>query len=88
MPTNPTLGEFVEKDGQLYFIKADNLPAGLDKTMPLGVPGQPGRCSGARYAYLLGSGVAVVLGILALCAIILFPVPMFALLIGMGVLKL
>jgi len=73
MPTKPNLGEFVEKGGQLYFIKAENL-----------TDGQSGKCPEARYAYLLGYGVAVILMILVLCAVVLFPIPLFALLVGAG----
>jgi hypothetical protein len=84
MPTNPVLGEFVEKEGRLYFIKAEHLTAVHDKPPSPVIAGQ---CPEAWWPCLLGYGIAGVLMVLALCAVILFPMPLFALLIGMGVLN-
>ncbi|OGR41967.1 MAG: hypothetical protein A2X35_11720 [Elusimicrobia bacterium GWA2_61_42] len=78
MPTKPKLGEFVEKDGKLYFIKAENLPVTPCKESAHPVVG---------YAYLLGYGIAVALMMLAMFIVVLFPFPMFALLVSAVVLK-
>ena len=77
MPTKPNLGEFVEKKGKLYFIKKENLAAG----------GQSGRRAGGVWAYLLGYSLAVACSALLLCVVVLFPLPLFALLIVVVVLN-
>jgi len=78
MSTKPNLGEFVEKDGKLFFIKVENLPVTPCKESARSVVG---------YAYLLGYGIAVVLMMLAMFIVVLFPFPMFAILMGTVVLK-
>jgi hypothetical protein len=87
MPTKPNLGEFVERNGELYFIKAENLPATLDKPQAIGIAGQPGIRSNAKCVYILGYAIGLVVLIPILCLVVLFPVPLFTVLIGTGALK-
>lgn len=86
MPAKPNLGEFVEKDGKLYFIRVDNHSAVPDKASP-SVVVKSGIYPSVGFACLLGYATALVVLIPILCLVILFPMPLLALLVGMGVLK-
>lgn len=88
MPTtNPVLGEFVEKEGRLYFIKAEHLTTVHNKNPSPVIAGQSGTRSKAGYAYLWGYCMAVAVLIPVLCVMVLFPMLLFGLLIGLGLLK-
>lgn len=85
MLTNPNLGEFVERNCRLYFIKSKNLPAVPDKASP-SVAGHPSMRSPVGFAYLLGYAIALVVLVPIFCLVILFPLPLFAISVATGVL--
>jgi len=78
MSTKPNLGEFVEKDGKLYFIKVENLSA---------TPCNGSARSAGGYAYLLGYGIAAVLMMVAMLVVVFIPFHMFGLLMSAVVLN-
>lgn len=86
MPTKPNLGEFVEQDGKLYFIKAEHLVV-LYKPQVIGIAGQPVIRSNGKCSYLSGYTIGLVVLIPLLSLVVLFPMPLFAILIVVAALR-
>lgn len=84
--TKSNLGEFVQKAGELYFVRSEKVKTGLDKINFL-VAGRQESGLKTRLAGLAGYSLAAAIMLLLLCLILLFPVFLFALPIGSVVLK-
>ncbi|MBU2572458.1 MAG: hypothetical protein KKH28_00055 [Elusimicrobia bacterium] len=88
MHTKSDLGEFVQRDGELYFVRSKTVNEGLDKINFLSPAGasQSGDCLQTWLGALVICISAVVI-MLALLLAVLFPMFLFAILIGSVALK-
>lgn len=70
------LGEFVEKDGKLYFVRADTIQAGLDKIKFHSDTKSTGFSLSYLFSAALGCGI---IGLILLIVVV-FPMALFVLL--------